>query len=193
MLPAESEKEFVQGPIKRVFPSPGTTLYNLITDMEYTREFHARLKQSNHWVASMYKLRILPLFGLSGQIMLLSTRGRKSLKMRDTPIGYFRIDGLVHVFSGWGKAANWYQNILAYPDDVYLQIGFHRSHVCAEVVEDPHVLQHLYEQLAMHDPHGAHMLMGWDPKEDCLELADFSLMIEKVLVVRFNPRGSRSI
>jgi hypothetical protein len=35
--------------------------------------------------------------------------------------------------------------------------------------------------------------MGWDPNEDCLELADFSLMIEKVLVVRFNPRGSRSI
>jgi deazaflavin-dependent oxidoreductase (nitroreductase family) len=184
---AESEKDVVRDVARRVFPLPGTTLHSLLTDSEYKREFHARVKQGNRWVAPLYRLRILPLIGLSGQIMLLTTRGRKSKKMRDTPIGYFRIDGLVHVLSGWGVTAQWYQNILAHPDDVYLQIGLHRFHVRPQVVDDPGELQHVFEQLAVQDPRGAHTMMGWDPSQDCLELADFSLMVEKVLVVRFYP------
>jgi deazaflavin-dependent oxidoreductase (nitroreductase family) len=169
----------------RSFPAPGTPLYGILCDPEYKRTFHNRVKQGNRFMAPLYKLGVLPLFGMGRQIMLLTTLGRKSRQLRDTPIGYFRLDDVLTVFSGWGKAANWYQNLVACPDEVYVQVGFHRFHVLPEVVEDPGERKRLIEQLVLQDPQGAKMLMGWDPASDRLEEADFTLMVEKVLVVRF--------
>lgn len=171
----------------RAFPLPETNLYKILADPEYRKTFHARVKSGNPMMATLYRLRILPLFGLGRQIMLLTTRGRVSNQLRDTPIGYFRIDGTIHVFSGWGKAANWYKNMMAHPDEVYLQVGFRRFRARAEVVEDPQELEQANQKLALQDPVGAHALMGWDPKVDSLDRADFSMMVERVLVVRFHP------
>lgn len=176
----------------RTFPVPGTYLYRLIVDPVFRKAFHARVKHGNRVLAPLYKLRLLPLLGVGKRIMLLTTRGRKSHKLRDIPIGYFRIDDDIYVFSGWGKAANWYQNMLAYPDDVYVQIGFRRFQARAEVVEDPQDVQRIIEHLILQDPRGAGSLIGWDPARDRLELADFSLMIEKVLVVRFQSCEHRA-
>jgi hypothetical protein len=108
--------------------------------------------------------------------------------MRDTPIGYFRLDDSIYVFSGWGKEANWYKNMVVCPEEVYVRIGFRRFQVRPEVVEDPQEVKRIIEQLILQDPKGARTLMGWDAKLDQLETADFSLMIEKVLVVRFYLR-----
>jgi deazaflavin-dependent oxidoreductase (nitroreductase family) len=171
----------------RAFPTPETNLYKLIADPEYRKTFHARVKSGNRMMAPLYKMRILPLFGLGKQIMLLTTRGRVSKALRDTPIGYFRIDGIIHVFSGWGKAANWYKNMMACPEEVFLQVGFQRFRARPEVVEVPQEVEQANRKLVMQDPGGAHSLMGWDPKIDRLEKADFSMMVEKVLVVRFYP------
>lgn len=182
-----TEKEKVEAgkSTVRTFPLPGTNMYQLITDPEYRKTFQARVKGGNRMMAPLYKLRILPLFGLGKQIMLLTTRGRVSGRMRDTPIGFVRIDGIIHVFSGWGKGADWYKNMQAHPDEVFLQVGFRRFKARFEVVEDPVELERTNKRLVTQDPRGAHMLMGWDPKADRLEAADFSLMVEKVLVVRF--------
>ena len=182
------EKDAIHASAPRAFPLPGTNLYRLLSDPEFKKTFHSRVKQGNRWLAPLYKLRILPLLGVGKQIMLLTTKGRKSNEMRDTPIGYFRVDDIVHVFSGWGKEANWYKNIMACPDEVYVQIGFRRFHALAEIVQDPQKLKRTIERLVLQDPRGAGYLMGWDSKLDRLEAADFSLMIEKVLVVRFHPR-----
>jgi deazaflavin-dependent oxidoreductase (nitroreductase family) len=119
------------------------------------------------------------------QMMLLTTKGRKSRTLRDTPIGYFRIDGSIYVFSAWGKATNWYKNLAACPEEVFVQIGFHRTHAVPQVVSDPQELQRILEHFVQQDPQGARMLMGWDPALDQAETADFSTMIERVLVVRF--------
>ncbi len=173
---------------QRSFPAPGSNLYRLITDAEYKRVFHSRVRQGNHWMALFYRIGILPLFGMSKNIMLLTTRGRKSGRLRDTPIGYFRIDGVIYVFTGWGPNANWYRNIQANPQDVSLQIGLRRFPVSVETVRDPQDVQQILEKLVTQDPAGAKMLMGWDPSTDRLETADFSLMLEKVLTVRFHPR-----
>jgi deazaflavin-dependent oxidoreductase (nitroreductase family) len=120
--------------------------------------------------------------------MLLTTRGRKSHQLRDTPIGYFRLDDGIYVFSSWGKEANWYKNMVACPEEVHIQLGFRRFQARPEVVEEPQEVKQIIERLVLQDPKGAQTLMGWDTKVDRLETADFSLMIEKVLVVRFNPR-----
>ncbi len=171
----------------RSFPAPGSNLYRLITDAEYRQAFHARIRQGNRWMALFYRVGILPLFGMSKNVMLLTTRGRKSGKLRDTPIGYFRIDGVIHIFSGWGRNTNWYRNLQVHPHEVSLQIGLKRFPVQAELVENPPEVQRILEKLVTQDPQKAKLLMGWDPASDRLYHADFSMMIEKVLVVRFIP------
>lgn len=189
MVPMNSnEKNIHQENAPRAFPLPGTMLYNLIYNPEFKKTFHPRIKFTNRLVVPLYKLRVLPLLGLGRVIMLLTTKGRKSKEMRDFPIGYHRIDGTVCVFSGWGKEANWYKNLMAYPEDVYVQIGFRRFHARPEVVEDPQELKQIIERLILQSPAEARTLMGWDPERDDLETADFSPMIEKVLTVRFHER-----
>jgi deazaflavin-dependent oxidoreductase (nitroreductase family) len=172
----------------RSFPLPTTNLYKLISDAQYRNEFRSRLKTGNRFMAHLYSMRLLPLFGLGSKIMLLSTRGRKSGQMRDTPIGYFTIDGQIYVFSGWGKDANWYKNIQACPEDVYLQVGFQRFPARAVEVTDTKAKRCVLQDLVEQDPRGAQVLMGWDPKVDSLEAADFSFMLEKVVVIRFSRR-----
>ncbi len=175
---------------RRSFPAPRSNLYKLITDPEYKRVFHIRVRQGNKWMALFYRIGILPLFGMSKNIMLLRTRGRKTGKRRDTPIGYFRVDGLIHVFTGWGPNANWYRNIMAHPDQVSVQIGLRRFPVRAETLKDRREVQRAVEKLVVQDPQGARLLMGWDPASDRPENADFSMMVEKVLVVQFIPKSA---
>jgi len=104
--------------------------------------------------------------------------------------GYFRIGDGIYVFSAWGKQSNWYKNLIACPRfaQVYVQIGLRRFHVRPEVVQDPQELKRIIHQLIRDDPEGAHTLMGWEPSRDDVESADFLLMIEKVLTLRFRER-----
>jgi len=172
---------------RRAFPKPDTMLFELVNNPEYKKKFHARLQTANRYFAFFYKIRLLPILGMGKQIMLLTTKGRSSQKMRDFPIGYYLIDGTIHVFSGWGKGANWYKNIIANPKDVYLQVGFRRFHAVPEVVEGIEELQHTDEWFVICCPKVAQRLIGWNPHRDSLETSDFSMMIEKVLVVKFHP------
>jgi len=66
-----------------------------------------------------------------------------------------------------------------------VQIGFRRFRVRPEVVDDSQAIQRIIERLVLQNPRGARSLIGWNAARDQLECADFSLMIEKVLVVRF--------
>jgi deazaflavin-dependent oxidoreductase (nitroreductase family) len=175
----------------RSFPRPGTTLHSLIYDPQFKQTFHARLQQSNRFIVLLYRLGVLPLFGMSKTIMLLITRGRKSGELRTFPVGYQRIGDTLCVFSGWGKTSNWYRNILAHPDQVYVQIGWKRSCVRPETVEDPQELHGLLEWLVLHNPKAAKNLFGWDPETDSLETADFSVIVEKVLTVLFHELPER--
>jgi deazaflavin-dependent oxidoreductase (nitroreductase family) len=170
----------------RAFPARDTMLFELINNPEFKKNFHTKLQTGNRFMAFFYKTRLLPLFGMGQQIMLLTTKGRSSQKWRDFPIGYYRIDGTVYVFSGWGKAANWYKNIIANPKEVFLQVGFHHFHAIPEVVEGAEELRKTFERFVSRCPKGAQQLIGWDPQRDSLETADFSMMMEKVLVVRFH-------
>ncbi len=173
---------------QRVFPATGTPLAQVIGDPAHRESFHKRLQSMNKYVVAMYRLGVLPLVGAGKTTMILTTRGRKSGQLRRFPVGYFRIAGKVHLLSGWGKAANWYKNILAHPDEVSLQIGFHHMAVSANILQDPAEIRRTIETLIAESPANAQRLFGWDPKSDCLETADFSPMIEHVIFVRFTER-----
>ncbi len=175
-------------PAIRVFPRPETALAHVIGDPEHRESFHRKLKGSNRFVVAFYRIGLLPLLGAGKTTMLLTTRGRKSHRLRYFPVGYFRIGGDIHLFSGWGKDANWYKNLRANPDEVWLQIGFQRFPVQAHIIEDPGEIRCTIERFVGESPKDAQRLIGWDPQSDCIESADFSLMTEKVLLVKFVKR-----
>ncbi len=110
-----AEKIFTE-PIQtqaKVFPTANTNLYKILNDPEHKKSFHAQLKRYNPFVVGFYRVGLLPLFGVSKTVMLLTTRGNVSGRLRTTPIGYFRIGGIVYLFSAWGKGTGWYKNMAA--------------------------------------------------------------------------------
>jgi deazaflavin-dependent oxidoreductase (nitroreductase family) len=52
---------------------------------------------------------------LTGYLMILRTRGRKSGQMRDAPVGYTVVGEYVYCVAGFGRQTHWVQNILADP------------------------------------------------------------------------------
>ncbi len=168
----------------RSFPLPGTSLYRLLNDHQFRRDFHARLKTWNPWVVVFYRMGILPLLGMSRTVMILTTRGRKSGRLRRTPIGYFLIGGEVHVISAWGRSASWYQNLRAHPDQVEIQIGLRRRKVRPEVLESPDEIRGTLERFTVESPKAAEYLFGWDPQTDRIETSDFSIFGDRVLILR---------
>jgi deazaflavin-dependent oxidoreductase (nitroreductase family) len=52
---------------------------------------------------------------LTGYLMILRTRGRKSGEMRDAPLGYTIVGEYVYCVAGFGRQTHWLQNVLADP------------------------------------------------------------------------------
>lgn len=173
----------------RTFPIPGTNLARILSDPQYRQSFHVRLKQYNPLVVVLYKIGLLPLFGGSRTVMLLTTRGRKSGKLRSTPIGYFRIGGVIHLFSAWSKATSWYKNMTTCPEDVWIQIGMHKLSVNWVELTNPEEIMQTIAQFVTESPAQARYVFGWDPDIDRLDQADFSNLIKRVLIVRFSKKG----
>jgi deazaflavin-dependent oxidoreductase (nitroreductase family) len=190
MTDMRADQRIDQARARRSFPLPGTRLHDLLNKPEFRKEFHTRLKSANRLVVFLYQVGLLPLLGFGKSIMLLTTKGRTSQKRRDFPVGYYLIDGTVHLFSGWGKQANWYKNLVAYPDEVYVRIAFRRFHARPEVVEDAQELRSILDRFVRQQPGAAHSLLGWDPARDDPATADFSPMIERVLTVGFHKMST---
>jgi deazaflavin-dependent oxidoreductase (nitroreductase family) len=53
---------------------------------------------------------------ITGNIMVLGIRGRRTGKMRYTPVSYARQDGMVYCYQGRETRGQWYLNILAHPE-----------------------------------------------------------------------------
>ena len=58
-----------------------------------------------------------PLFSnpLTGYLMVLRTRGRRTGLMRTAPLGYVVLDGAIYCCAGFGETTAWYRNVLADP------------------------------------------------------------------------------
>jgi deazaflavin-dependent oxidoreductase (nitroreductase family) len=83
---------------------------------------------------AMYRLKLGWLLG--GRFVLLEHIGRKSGAVRKTVVevvGHEKASDTYYIVSGWGKKANWYQNLLAAPN-IAIQVGKRRLNVCAETL-----------------------------------------------------------
>jgi hypothetical protein len=77
-----------------------------------------------------------------------------------------------------------YKNLLANPDDVAIQIGLRRWQVRPQTLEDPAEIQRTLAQFIAESPKEAGNLFGWEAGRDRIEDADFSPIIDDVLIMR---------
>jgi len=71
------------------------------------------LKRLYRFPILLYRLGLGKLIGK--MILILSTNGRKTGKVRRTAVEYFRHKGQIYVISGFGHRPDWYQNVLTNP------------------------------------------------------------------------------
>lgn len=110
------------------------------------------------------------------RMYVITTIGRKTGKKRHTPLEYFVIDGVVYGGVTNPKKSQWYKNILANPDSVWVQFGFRKYQARIEFLDDQENIA-LLKRYAMQYPHLA-KYWGWDPERDNIETADFLPMLK---------------
>jgi len=80
-----------------------------------------------------WMMEIMP--SVSGRIMVIKHRGRKSGKEYLTPVNYAVVDGKVYCTAGFGSISDWYRNMKANPNvEILLLKGWHKAR--AEDVSD---------------------------------------------------------
>ena len=65
----------------------------------------------------LFRLGFGPFIGnpLTGYIMVLKTTGRKTGKIRHTPVNYAILEGRIYCVSGFRQGSDWYHNLRAQP------------------------------------------------------------------------------
>lgn len=172
------------------FPRPGSAEYALLFAEE--EEKSKTLKQwkrlNKYFTIPLYRGGILPLFGGGKIFLLLFTKGRKTGKQRITPIEYRTKDDIIHIVAGRGKAAHWFKNLEAHPDQVVIKVGFKKYAVNFETIQTVEEKNDLFKWYVTKFPKAAKMLFGWDPKKDKIETVDFTSFSELVEVIKFFPK-----
>ena len=78
---------------------------------------------------------------VTGRILVLLHKGRKSGLVRRTPLNFTEIDGDLYVTAGFGAVADWYRNVRADPHvEVWLPDGWWSAEA-EDVSDHPHRLR----------------------------------------------------
>lgn len=81
-----------------------------------------------------YKVGLGPIIGR--YVLLLTTTGRKTGKLRTTPLQYEELEGVFCVASARGEKSDWFKNIAA-NSRVVVQVKSQRFEGLAEISNDP--------------------------------------------------------
>lgn len=74
---------------------------------------------------------------VSGRILVICHRGRKTGREYLTPVNYAIVDGELYSTAGFGSGTDWYRNILANPEiQLWLPEGRRRAHA-SDVSDSP--------------------------------------------------------
>ncbi len=171
------------------FPRPGSAEYGLLleTDEKKKKKILTKWKRMNKlFIIPLYRIGLLPIFGINKIFLLLYTKGRKTGKTRITPVEYRRKDGYVHVVAARGKKAHWFKNMIAHPEEVMVKIGFKKRKTSFEIFESIDKKNNLFKWYVEKYPKAAKYLFGWDPKIDVLETADFTSFSELIEIIKFD-------
>jgi len=84
---------------------------------------------------------------VGGRIMVIKHIGRKTGKVRQTPVNYAEVDGDIYCTAGFGSVSHWYRNLLANPEvEIWLPNGRFHAHA-QDITDDPNALPLLRQVL----------------------------------------------
>lgn len=97
------------------------------------------------WMVPLFRLGLGVFLGnpLTGYIMVLRTVGRKTGKIRFTPVNYAILDGSVYCLAGFGAVAHWYRNVQTDPRVGVILPGGAVAGVAEDVTDDAERLRAL--------------------------------------------------
>ena len=84
--------------------------------------------------------------------MLLTTRGRRTGRLRTNAVSFMPIDDHFVIFSGWGVSSGWYHNVRA-DQRVRIKVGLRAMAARAQLVEDPARRKELIQLMARRSAH----------------------------------------
>ena len=178
-----------EGEIK-IFPRSGSVEYKfLLSDKQNQAKLLKTWKKLNKFfTVPLYRINILPLFGLGRIFLLLYTKGRRTGRARITPVEYRKKDGVVHVVAARGSKAHWFKNMKSNPDDINIKISFKKYPIRFEIINDINEKNELFVWYVSNFPKSAKTLFGWDPKKDNPQTTDFTTFSKLVEVVKLYPK-----
>jgi hypothetical protein len=144
-------------------PSEGSIVYRHQERKTTFTKFERRL---NRFFIFLYRIYLLPLFGLGRVMILIQTIGRKTGKRRIKPVlcRRFYTDKLT-LYSPRGMKADWLKNILETENHIFtIQKGFRKFDVKATLIQDEAAkLQHL--EYWFNNFRDAKNIFGYDHKK----------------------------
>jgi len=175
---------------KDPIPRPGSVEYKFLfgTDEEKHRILRNWKRMNKFFTIPFYKIGIIPLTPLRKVFLLLYTKGRKTGKLRITPLEYRRKDGIIHVVAGRGKKAHWFRNLIAHPDSVKIKVGFRKFEAKYEILENVSDKVELLQWYVRKFPLDAKFLFGWNPKSDDPEETDLTYFANLIEIIQFHPK-----
>ena len=143
-----------------MFDTPNYTPRQLNT---LRRIFHAM----NHFMVFMWRIGMGRMINwwpaMTGRIMVIKHRGRKTGKEYLTPVNYAIVEHEIYCMAGFGSGTDWYRNLLANPDlQLWLPEGRQRAH--ATDVSDSPLRPILFREIAIASGFAA-PLFGVDPRK----------------------------
>jgi len=155
-----------------------------------TKSFHFFNKVMNGVSIFLYRIYLLPLFGVGRIIILLDTIGWKTGKRRTTPVLalYFYTEHLT-LYIARGMKAHWLKNILAADNQIFkIQKGFRRIQVKGVLVADSdEKFKHLkfyFDELPE-----ARMIFGYEKSKhgDVFETEEFKEILDIIEFLQIIP------
>jgi len=130
----------------------------------------------------LYRVGLGGLMGKS--TLVLTTTGRRTGRMRATPVNYWEAGGTFYLIAGSGTHADWYRNLVAHPE-VEVHVGRRHLKAIASPLTDLREKAHVLWLLGQKSPAAAERYFGiarGAAEEDLLSLA------EQRAVVAIRPR-----
>lgn len=146
----------------------------------------------NRFMLLMWRLGLARFINIwpevGGRIMVIQHIGRKTGKVRHTPVNYAEVDGEIYCTAGFGAISHWYRNMLATPEvEIWLPNGRYRARA-QDITNEPNALP-LLRQVLVNSGFAA-PAVGVHPKTMSDE--DLSAVTSKYRLVRFSRQGPAS-
>lgn len=139
------------------------------------------------FMVPMFRLGFGPFFGnpFTGYIMVMKVIGRKTGKVRLTPVNYAIHKGDVYCISGGRTTSDWFRNLLANPE-VDLMLPGGSIHAQVEEDVDPKLKLIITRQI-LKNAGFAGFFEGYNPY--MVTDAELTKNIEDLPLLRFHPLG----